>query len=119
MRADSGGGGGGRRSCLGKFTAGHFCVTGKRKLWKQTGAGQELISSPRLKAHLSRQRGVIEGESGGSPHANGGAITRGGKVGEGADVDTEDDEEDSVSDCNYHQTRRWGASAGTDGRFLG
>lgn len=76
MRADSGGGGG-QWSCLGKFTAGHFRVTGKRKLWKQTGAGQKLISSPRLKAHLSRQRGVIEDDSGGSPHANGGAITRG------------------------------------------
>lgn len=34
-------------------------------------------------------------------------------------MDAEDDEEDSVSDCNYQQTRRWGASAGTDGRFLG
>lgn len=42
-----------------------------------------------------------------------------GKVGEGTDVDAEDDdEEDSVSDCNYHQARRWGASAGTDGRFF-
>lgn len=42
-----------------------------------------------------------------------------GKVGEGVDVDAEDDEEDSGSDCNYQQTRRWGGSAGTDGRFLG
>lgn len=60
-------------------------MTGKRELWKQTGAGQKLISWPRLKAHLSRQRSVIEDDSGGSPHANG-----------GADVDAEDDEEDRL-----------------------
>lgn len=42
-----------------------------------------------------------------------------GNVGEGMDVNSEDDEEDSLSGCNCHQTRRWGASAGTDGRFLG
>lgn len=69
MRADSGWLGGGDRqpSCLGEFTSGHFCVTGKRKLWKQTGAGQKLISAARLKAHLSRQHGFIEADSRGPP----------------------------------------------------
>lgn len=68
MRADSGWGGGGRLpSRLSEFTAGHFCVTGKRKLWKQTGVGQKLISAPRLKAHLSRRRSFIEADSQGPP----------------------------------------------------
>lgn len=54
---------------------GQRCVTGKRKLWKQTGEGQKLISSPRLKAHLSRHHSFMEADSTPplDPHANGGA----------------------------------------------
>lgn len=60
--------------------AGHFCTTRKKKLWKQTGAGQKLISSPRLKTHLSKQRSVIEADSR-ALHANEGVIRHMGREG--------------------------------------
>lgn len=59
--------GGEQLSCLCKFTCGSLLFDGKKKLRKQTGAGQKLISSPRLKTHLSRQCAVIEADSQCSP----------------------------------------------------
>ena len=70
-----------------------LCTTGKEpRLWKQIGAGQKLISSQRLKTHLSKRSALIEADSA-ALYANGGVIRR------GVAVVSRSEAEDAMSLC--------------------
>lgn len=65
MRADSGWGGvwgaGRQPSCLGEFTAGHFCVTGKKETMETNGCGSETHLRAQIKSSYFKAARLYRG----------------------------------------------------------